>query len=188
VLYWSTIANEKPFPSKSQFLEAGVTPTWYVDKASLQEYRDLGLKAVDGGKLTEARNKCLADAARLGKACVQASDDISAWEYRHGAKAASRSFDDVNAAYAEAQRFIISPVAAARFILAKMRGCDGERKPQLGGVYMLGSCSQAMAGDEFRRHHFCIGDFFVVDKSSVRFDETMTLKDIARPTAANRSL
>jgi len=165
------------FMVESQFKEAGVTPTWYVDEASLKEYRSLGLKAVVGGKLTVARNKALRDACKMGKVCVQASDDISAWEYRHGKRARERTDDAVNKACAAAQRFILSPVAAARFILAKMRAAPGDRKPQLGGVYMLGSCSRTFAGEEFARHHFILGDFFVVDKSSVRFDEAMTLKE-----------
>merc|ERR1719272_1517242 len=118
---------------QTQFVEAGATPTWYVDKASLKDYQSLGLKAVVGGKLTAARNKCLQDAARMGKVCVQASDDISAWEYRAGKKAVDRTDHAVNAAHANARRYIVSPVAAAQFILAKMRGCD-EPKPRLGGV------------------------------------------------------
>jgi len=165
------------FMVQQQFLEAGVTPTWYVDEASLKDYRGLGLKAVVGGKLCAARNKALRDASRMGKACVQASDDISAWEYRHGKRASERTDDAQNKAHAFAQRFIVSPVAAARFILAKMRAAPDVQKPQLGGVYMLGSCSRTWAGDEFVRRHFILGDFFVVDKSHVRFDETMTLKE-----------
>lgn len=130
-----------------------------------------------GGKLTAARNKALKDASRMGKACVQASDDISAWEYRHGKQAKERTDDAVNKAHAAAKRYILSPVAAARFILAKMRGADGDKKPQLGGLYPLGSCSRTFAGAEFVGHNFIIGDFFVVDKSKVRFDEEMTLKE-----------
>merc|ERR1712217_11912 len=60
---------------------------------------------------------------------------------------------------------------------AKMRAAPGYKKPQLGGVYMLGSCSRTFAGEEFVRNHFILGDFFVVDKSKVRFDESMTLKE-----------
>lgn len=165
------------FMVQAQFEEAGVTPTWYVDEASVKEYRRVGLKAVVGGRLTDARNKCLQDAARMGKACVQCSDDISAWEYRHGKRATTRTDAAVNAAYSKAKQFIISPVTAARFILAKLRAKPGGNRPQLGGVYMLGSCSRTFAGDEVSSRHFCIGDFFVVDKSNVRFDKEMTLKE-----------
>lgn len=71
---------------------------------------------------------------------------------------------------------ILSPVAAAQFILAKMRGSD--EKPKLGGVYMLGSCARTFFGDEFMSKHFILGDFFVVDvDNKVRFDEEMTLKE-----------
>lgn len=162
---------------QSQFEEAGLCPTWYVDEASLQDYKALGLKVVVGGKLTAARTKALTDARKLGKVCVQASDDITAWEYRDGAVAKVRTDDAVNAAHAAAKRFIISPVAAARFIVAKMRGCEGA-KPKLGGVYMLGSCSRTFAGAAFSRQHFILGDFFAVEPdSTVKFDTEMKLKE-----------
>lgn len=164
------------FMVQSQLLEAGVTPTWYVDEASLKDYRALGLRAVVGGKLTAARNKALHDARTKGKACVQLSDDISAWEYRDGPRAKDRTDDAVNAAFAAARRYVVSPVAAARFILAKMRAA-AEPRPQLGGVYMLSSCSRTFAGDPFRHQNFIIGDFFVVDRSNLRFDERMNLKE-----------
>eukprot|EP00930_Biecheleria_cincta_P001208 TRINITY_DN102369_c0_g1_i1.p1 TRINITY_DN102369_c0_g1~~TRINITY_DN102369_c0_g1_i1.p1 ORF type:complete len:514 (-),score=59.07 TRINITY_DN102369_c0_g1_i1:42-1583(-) len=166
------------FTVQTQLLQAGVTPTWYVDQASLKDYQKLGLKAVVGGKLTAARNKALRDANKAGKVCVQVSDDISAWEYRDGKQAKVREFDAMNKAFAATTRIIASPVAAARFILAKMRGAEGAVKPKLGGVYMLSSCSAAMCGDMFQRQHFIIGDFFVVDVgSTVLFDEEMTLKE-----------
>jgi hypothetical protein len=164
------------FMVQSQLVDAGVTPTWYVDEQSLKDYQKLGLKAVVGGKLTAARNKALLDARKKGKVCVQLSDDISAWEYRFGKRAENRTDEALNAAHAAAKRFIISPVAAARFILAKMRA--DEDKPQLGGVYMLGSCARSFAGDEFSRKHFILGDFFVADtKTKVLFDASMTLKE-----------
>lgn len=162
---------------QSTLKQAGVEPTWYVDAESLADYKALGLKAVVGGKLTPARNKALLDARRLGKVCVQCSDDISAWEYRHGKRAENRTDDAVNKAHAESQRFIVSPLAAARFMLAKMRSAPGDKKPQLGGIYPLGSCSRTWAGNEFSRQHFILGDFFVVDKSKVLFDQSMTLKE-----------
>jgi len=159
---------------------AGVTPTWYVDEDSLQEYRDLGLKAVVGGKLTTSRNRALNDASRQGKACVQISDDISLWEYHDGPQASGKTMAALNAAHNAARRYVVSPVAAARFLLAKMRGGPADtkgRRPQLAGAYMLGNCSRTWAGPAFCRHHFIIGDFFVVDRSRVRFDETLTLKE-----------
>merc|ERR1712232_1126346 len=166
------------FTVQMQLLEAGVTPTWYVDEDSLKDYQKLGLKAVVGGKLTAARNKALRDANKAGKICVQVSDDISAWEYRDGKVAKKREFNAMNKAWASAKRIIVSPVAAARFILAKMRGAEGPRKPKLGGVYMIGSCSRAMVGDMVQRQHFILGDFFVVDVgSTIRFDESMSLKE-----------
>lgn len=165
------------FMVQTQLIEAGATPTWYVDADSLKDYQALGLKAVVGGKLTEARNKALQDARKLGKVCVQVSDDISAWEYREGKKAKEKNDDAVNAAHAAARRYIISPVAAAKFITAKMRSVNGP-KPKLGGVYMLGSCARTFHTDPFARNHFILGDFFVVDLgSTVNFDPQMKLKE-----------
>jgi len=165
------------FKVQCQFDEAGVVPTWYVDSDSVKEYRKLGLQAVEGGRLCPSRNKALKDANLLGKICVQASDDISAWEYRHGKRAASRDDALCNAAWAKAKRYVLSPLTAAQFIVAKMRGAP-DPKPKLGGVYMLGSCSRTMAGEEFGTKHFILGDFFVVDTGSkVRFDENLNLKE-----------
>jgi len=163
---------------QTAFTSAGVTPTWYVDADSLKDYKALGLNAVVGGKLTAARNMALIDAKKKGKVCVQSSDDISAWEYRAGEQAKVRTDDEANAAYEASTRYIISPVAAARFILAKMRGAEQAKKPKLGGVYMLGSCSRTFLGGPFSPAHFILGDFFVVDHGSkCLFDPAMTLKE-----------
>jgi len=156
---------------------AGVEPVWYVDKESLRSYHDLGLKAVVGGKLTPARNLALKDARRQGKVCVQCSDDISHWQYHHGENAKDRTLDALNKAHADAYQFVISPVTAARYMLAKMRGAPEETKPKLGGVYCLGHCSRTFASDVISRHHFVIGDFFVDDGSNITFDEDLTLKE-----------
>lgn len=163
---------------QNAFVSAGVTPTWYVDADSLAAYRALGLKAVVGGKLTPARNLALSDAKRQNKVCVQCSDDISLWDYMEGKPAKSRTMSGLNAAHEAATRYLVSPVAAARFILAKMRGAPEERKPQLGGAYVLGNCSRTWASEAFGRKHFILGDFFVADLGSdIRFDERLTLKE-----------
>uniref|UniRef100_A0A6U6I0K2 Uncharacterized protein n=1 Tax=Zooxanthella nutricula TaxID=1333877 RepID=A0A6U6I0K2_9DINO len=160
------------------FTSMGVTPTWYVDAGSLAAYKSLGLRAKVGGKLTPARNMALDDAQRANKICVQCSDDLSQWQYRVGEQAQDRSMDGLNAAHRQARSFDISPVAAARFILAKMRSAPGDRPPKLGGAYILGDCSRTWGGEAFSRAHFILGDFFVADVgSSLRFDERLTLKE-----------
>ena len=83
----------------------------------------------------------------------------------------------MNAAHSAAKRLVISPVAAARFIVAKMRASEGP-KPKLGGVYMLRSCARTFAGEAFTRQHFILGDFFCVEPDSiVKFDTEMCLKE-----------
>eukprot|EP00929_Paragymnodinium_shiwhaense_P093220 TRINITY_DN53361_c0_g1_i1.p1 TRINITY_DN53361_c0_g1~~TRINITY_DN53361_c0_g1_i1.p1 ORF type:complete len:488 (+),score=151.55 TRINITY_DN53361_c0_g1_i1:72-1535(+) len=160
------------------FKNQGVKPTWYVDADSVKDYKALGLDAKVGGALTKARNLALKDAYNKNKVCVQVSDDISAWEYRIGAIAKEKTDAAVNAAYEKAKRYILSPVAAARFMLAKMRSVPEKNKPKLGGVYMLGSCARTFAAPSpVSRRHFILGDFFVAEKSKVRFDEGMTLKE-----------
>lgn len=161
---------------ENQFKAAGVTPRWYVDEASLQSYRDLKLDAVVGGKLLPARNLALEDAARLGKVCVQVSDDIARWDFYKG-EGKKKTLAEGNAAAKRADRYKVSPVAAARFMLAMMRASPGDAKPQLGGVYPLRNMGQCFLGSETGRKHFILGDFFVVDKSPCRFDESMSLKE-----------
>jgi len=158
------------------FRSQGVEPTWYVDAESVEDYRKIGLKAVVGGKLTPARNKALDDAMKLKKACVQCSDDISHWHYHHGEMATSRTDEAVNAAYAKAQCHVISPVAAARFMLAKMRATS-DQQPRLAGVWPLSVCARGFGGLEFGQSNFILGDYFVADMSPVRFDDSMTLKE-----------
>jgi len=163
---------------QSQFVASGVEPLWYVDAPSLQDYRALGLKAVVGGKLTAARNMVLDDAEQRRKICVQVSDDIARWEYRHGPAATSRTDAAQNAAHASATRFVLSPVGAARFMVAKMRAMrSGSKGPRLAGVFPLGSCARAFSCSPHGMKHFILGDFFVADRSSLRFDLNMTLKE-----------
>eukprot|EP00746_Dinoflagellata_sp_MGD_P164630 gnl/MRDRNA2_/MRDRNA2_93357_c0_seq1.p1 gnl/MRDRNA2_/MRDRNA2_93357_c0~~gnl/MRDRNA2_/MRDRNA2_93357_c0_seq1.p1 ORF type:complete len:602 (-),score=122.91 gnl/MRDRNA2_/MRDRNA2_93357_c0_seq1:111-1916(-) len=166
----------------ANFKISGVEAKWYVDRDSVEKYRNLGVDAVVGGKdgkLCESRNQALNDAADLGKICVQVSDDIRNWEYHDGKLAKDKTDDAMNQAFAEATHHRVSPLAAARFMVAKMRSVDGER-PRLGGIYPLGSCARTFASDPVCRKHFILGDFFVVDtprESQLRFDQNMTLKE-----------
>lgn len=170
---------------EAHFRNAGVRPTWYVDEASVEAYKALSLDVVVGGKLTPARNKALADAAARKKVCVQVSDDISLWEYFDvkKLKGPQEDFSKANAAVDAAERhgkcYKISPVAAAQFILAKMRSHAGDAstRPQLGGVLPQSNPAMGVAGEAFAHQHFILGDFFVVDSSDCRFDPAMTLKE-----------
>eukprot|EP00927_Polykrikos_kofoidii_P023440 TRINITY_DN21604_c0_g1_i2.p1 TRINITY_DN21604_c0_g1~~TRINITY_DN21604_c0_g1_i2.p1 ORF type:complete len:546 (+),score=112.83 TRINITY_DN21604_c0_g1_i2:32-1639(+) len=165
---------------QGHLLAAGVSPRWYVDEASVEDYRRLGLDAVVGGKLTPSRNMALRDAEEQKKACVQISDDIAGWQYTPGeigpGLVGGQKLQAANV-IAQNQRLEISPVAAARFLLAKMRGCEGEEQPRLGGVYLTGNAAQGMLVEAFSRNAFILGDFFVHDRSPCRFDESITLKE-----------
>lgn len=163
--------------TQAQLLSGGVTPRWYVDKPSIKEYRALGLESVVGGKLTPARNRALVDAARMGKVCVQMSDDISTFHYMNGELHKQFSLDGGNLAAKSADRFKVSAVAAARFLLAKMRASPREPKPRLGGLFPLGNTGQAFCQESVSSQHFILGDFFVDDNSGCRFDTSMTLKE-----------
>lgn len=169
---------------ESQLRRGGATPVWYVDEASAPSYKALGLKVKVGGKLVPARNMALADAARERKACVQVSDDIQRWDYYSGDMANAFQSDDIskiqagNLAARSADRIRVSPVAAARFLLAKLRALQkGKEGPQLAGVFPLGNTGQAFTRSAASYDHFILGDFFVADKSTVRFDTQMTLKE-----------
>lgn len=163
---------------QESFKAAGIKPRWYVDAKSLDNYRRLGLDAVaDGGSLVGARNKALTDAKALGKACCEVSDDISKWFY-YGSleQTVTRDDDEANRLARRARRLIISPVAAARFILARMRA--SEAAPKLGGVLPAPNIARALAAASVSSKNFILGDFFVSDvKSVVRFDPALTLKE-----------
>jgi len=163
---------------QAQLLAGGATPTWYVDAASLEEYRNIGVEAVVGGKLVPARNACLEEAAKQDKIAVELSDDIREWAFYKGAEGKFK-LEEANEVAKNAQKLRVSPVAAARFLTAKMRAArvDGKR-PYLAGVYPLGNVGQAFATAEVSNQHFILGDFFCVDRgSAVRFDERFILKE-----------
>jgi hypothetical protein len=110
---------------------------------------------------------------------VQVSDDISKWEYFDVEKQNFRgevTFDKANAAVHGARRLCVSPLAAAQFMLAKMR--SSPLKPHLGGVFPTLNASLSLGQEEYSTHHFILGDFFVAEPASAcRFDTSMTLKE-----------
>lgn len=118
-------------------------------------------------------------AKRRGQVCVQISDDISKWEYFDVEKqnfAGEIGFDKMNAAVHGSRRLCISPLAAAQFILAKMR--SSPLKPQLGGVFPTLNIAMSLGNAEYSTQHFILGDFFVAEPTSpCRFDTSMSLKE-----------
>jgi len=117
----------------------------------------------------------LDDAFKMNKVCVETSDDISLWEYfvtADGKKC--RDLSDANARSKTAERFEVSPVAAAQFLLANMRS---RTDCKLGGVYCLSNAGRAMCQDRFGDHQFIMGDFFVAEPSDIRFDTRLDLKE-----------
>lgn len=164
---------------EAQFRLAGVKPTWYVDAGGVGKYKALGLDAVAGGKLTPARNMALDVAKKKGLVCVQVSDDISKWEFIDCAKQSfkcTEGFTAINNALLGAKTHTISPVAAAQFMLAKMR--SHASKPMVAGVFPTANAALTLGQAEYNMEHFILGDFFVAEPSSpCRFDTTMTLKE-----------
>jgi hypothetical protein len=109
---------------------------------------------------------------------VEVSDDISKWVYYDVSKqnfSGEKDFTKANKALAGAKKFAITPLAAAQFMLAKMRASPA--KPKLAGVLPTGNPTLTMGCEEFGTKNFILGDFFVADNSPCRFDETMTLKE-----------
>mmetsp|Transcript_101251 Transcript_101251/g.287081 ORF Transcript_101251/g.287081 Transcript_101251/m.287081 type:complete len:1411 (-) Transcript_101251:173-4405(-) len=164
------------------YRDAGVVPTWYVDNECPDEYRKLGLQVVKAGKLIPARNRALEAAVKEGKVCVQTSDDIGSWIYFLD-QTKYNADDESNAAWKRGVKLSISPVAAARFLLARMRA-RGEHC-RLGGVYPLSNGGRAMRAQAIGTFHFIIGDFIVVENSDLRFDERLSLKEDYDFTAAH---
>jgi len=164
---------------EAHFKQVGIKPVWYVDKDSLPAYQKLGLDAKVGGKLCPARNMILDDAKKMGKVAVEVSDDIGKWLYYDCAKqdfSGETSMASRNKALLGTKKHSVSPLAAAQFILAKMRADPA--RPHLGGIFPTANAAMTLGSAEIGRHHFILGDFFVAEPASkCRFDETMTLKE-----------
>jgi hypothetical protein len=163
---------------EGHFQLVGITPTWYVDAESFEDYKKLGLKCKVGGKLCPARNMILNDAKARGKVAVEISDDIGRWIYYDVEKqnySGEVDFKKQNKDLLGVPKHGVSPLAAAQFILAKMR--SDPDKPKLGGIYPTNNAALALGQAEFGKHHFVLGDFFVAELSPCRFDENMTLKE-----------
>lgn len=163
---------------EGHFKQVGIQPVWYVDADSLQDYKKLGLNAKVGGKLTPARNMILDDAKTKKKVAVEISDDIAKWLYLDCEKQDFRGqigFEKANKALVGTRKHCVSPLAAAQFMLAKMR--SDPDKPKLGGVFPTSNQAMTLGSSEYGKHHFILGDFFVAELSPCRFDCSMTLKE-----------
>merc|ERR1719356_1349532 len=84
-------------------------------------------------------------------------------------------FTKANQALAGSKKYSVTPLAAAQWMLSKMR--SSPLKPKLGGVFPTGNATMTMGSAEYSNQHFILGDFFVAEKSPVRFDESLTLKE-----------
>jgi len=163
---------------ETHFKLVGITPTWYVDAESFEDYKKMGLKCKVGGKLCPARNMILNDAKARGKVAVEISDDIGKWVYYNVGKqnySGQTDFKKANNDLLGSPKHVVSPLAAAQFILAKMR--SDPDKPRLGGVFPTQNPAMALGTSEFGKRHFILGDFFVAELSPCRFDENLTLKE-----------
>eukprot|EP00931_Biecheleriopsis_adriatica_P101511 TRINITY_DN7662_c0_g2_i1.p1 TRINITY_DN7662_c0_g2~~TRINITY_DN7662_c0_g2_i1.p1 ORF type:complete len:654 (-),score=165.82 TRINITY_DN7662_c0_g2_i1:48-1958(-) len=164
---------------EGHFKQVGVRPMWYVDQDSLEDYKKLGLNAKVGGKLTPSRNMALDDAKKKKLVCVQVSDDISKWLYLDCEKqnfSGEKGFQKQNECLLGTKKHCVSPLAAAQFMLAKMRA-DPD-KPKVAGVFPTGNAAMTLGVEEFGKHHFILGDFFVAEpESPCRFDTNLTLKE-----------
>jgi len=121
----------------------------------------------------------LDDAKAKKKVAVEVSDDIGKWIWYDCEKqnfSGEKDFKKANAAIAGTRKHSVSPLAAAQFLLAKMRADPGQ--PKLGGVFPTQNAAMTLGSDEFGKQHFILGDFFVAEPSSpCRFDLNMTLKE-----------
>jgi hypothetical protein len=85
-------------------------------------------------------------------------------------------FKKANAAMHGVKKHVISPLAAAQFLLAKMR--TDPDWPRLGGVFPTANVAMTLGLPEVGKEQFILGDFFVAEPSSpCRFDTEITLKE-----------
>ena len=153
---------------------SGMLPTWIVGRGETDLYKAKGAKhVVEGGGLCASRNKAIEIAKSNKRVCVEMSDDLEFFQIIHqDGKYVKMSQEDANATSKE---FVFAtPISAARYIELNMRKVHS----RLGGAYVNVNKGYAMMCPPVSTSNFCVGDFLVIDSSSIpRFDCEMTLKE-----------
>lgn len=160
------------------FSGTGYLPTWIVGAGESDAYKAKGAHAtVEGGGLCASRNAAIELAKSEGKFCVEMSDDISEIKVLHQDPTLWVKPKDLTAGNAlakEVEKHCVSPNVAARTVELSMR----EVGAKLGGAYPTANEGQAMLCTPASSDLFIVGDFLVIDPSSIpRFDEKMSLKE-----------
>jgi hypothetical protein len=161
-------------PMQKHFEGSGIWPTWIVGRGEADAYKEKGARhAVAGGGLCASRNLAIEIAKSKNCVCVEMSDDLQFFQIiHHDGKYVKLSQEDANT---RSKQFVwASPVSAARYIEVKMRSL----KARLGGAYVNVNKGYAMMCPPVSTSNFCVGDFLVIDSTSIpRFDCEMTLKE-----------
>lgn len=161
---------------------------WIVARGEKAAYEAAGARGqvLEGGGLCASRNLAIETGRSRGfEHVVQLSDDLRRVDViRAGSSlgdfvettgwTAPRDLSHANRVVKRLGTENVSPVAAARLVLASMRAVDAK----LGGCYPTANMGQAISAPPIQTAHFVVGDLVVIDVASpVRFDERFVLKE-----------
>src|SRR5262245_21049998 len=137
--------------------------TWIVGDDEAERYRDAGAQTViEGGRLCRSRNLALDMAFDHGALCLQLSDDLVRIERVGG--------DDE-----------LHPASLVEFV----DEARGQITPNRRLVGVAPTANVFYAKRRVSRRHFIVGDVFLAAPSTIRFDETLRLKEDYDYTAAH---
>jgi len=155
--YASVISHKRP--KNVPLVESICGPaTWYVGKGESAEYVNAGASSVvEAGGLCESRNAAIDDGQKLGLPVVQMSDDLKKLSLATGShKQRDASFEAV----------VLRMLGAAQATGARLVGVAPTANP----FYFNPNKATQTRG-------FVVGDFILVLKTDLRFDQAMRLKE-----------
>ena len=152
-------------------------------RAYATELRRLGgkfrrVRVIRGGSLCASRNRALHETrARSAKACVQISDDVRGFTLLRYPMHRPLTLSEANAAARRrgAQTKGLKAGRSAKLLWRLMR----RSRASLGAPYPTSNPGTALLSrSAIGTHHFCIGDFMVIDaQTPCRFDTRLRLKE-----------
>lgn len=173
---------------EARLLGGGLPPAqilWLVGTGEKEEYEaNCSGSVVEGGGLCQSRNRALDEARSRKMACVQMSDDMKKCElvragatigHFHDKELWSKPADLKAANAAGGDKVEITPVAAASLLHALLKATEH----RLAGCFPNANPGLAAGTRPVADNLFIVGDFLVidVDRTSLRFDERLMLKE-----------
>lgn len=154
------ISHHRPHNVEFMHSLVGTKVTWYVGEGEKQDYEAESATVVEGGGMTESRNRALEDAWKEGKAAVLLADDIRKIQ-KVSVLGVKKNVKDIS--FVEAVEYMYDNLEKTGLYLAGVPPTDNEFFFNEKSLYSFNT--------------FVIGDFIVVKKCDLHFDTQFKTKD-----------